>query len=180
MRNSSPAGGLTAPGAEGRESAGGIPPALSITQRLFALKVTPPFDRLRDAELASIAEAAQSRFYADGDLIFGPNRPLQELLVVVSGKWVFAGDNPETSFDDVIGQRVIGVLNLLFDTEAGGSLLTPAGGGGLQCLAVSKAHFFTAVNECPALTAGFLELYHFSDDDAVASSLRPTELAAAP
>jgi hypothetical protein len=179
MRNAPASGGPAASANAGRKVAGGAPPALTLTQRLFALKATAPFDRLRDSELASIAEVAQSRFYTDGDLIFGTHRPLQELFVVVSGAWTFIGDSPKARFDDVIGQSVIGVLNLLFDTKTRGSLLTPAGGAGLQCLVLSKTHFFTAVNECPALMAGFLELYHFSDEDAFETSLPPTGLAAA-
>src|SRR5262245_59391876 len=58
----------------------------TITEKLFALRATPPFDRLRDAELALLASVARVRHYAPGEPIGAVGEPLRRLHVVAAGR----------------------------------------------------------------------------------------------
>ena len=117
-------------------------------EKILALRNTPLFERLRDMELGLIAEIAAEKKYAPGELLISRRKPLQRLYVVVQGSVRCA--------DDRAMPTVIGVESLLFDIPVAESLKA-SGETGAVCLLISKAHFFTIVNECPALVIGLLE-----------------------
>ena len=131
---------------------------MTIAEKLFALKSTPPFDRLPDSELALIAEAARHRRYAPGETVCSPSKPLRRLHVVVQG-----------SIEGTQGARapqVFGVGAVLFDlpvTEPWRAV-SPAG---TDCLLIPRGNFFTMIHECTSLAAGFLEQYRADELAAV-------------
>ena len=53
--------------------------------------------------------------------------------------------------------RVFGVTALLLDRPAPETRVASPSGGA-TCLLIHRGHFFTTINECPALIAGFLEM----------------------
>jgi signal-transduction protein with cAMP-binding, CBS, and nucleotidyltransferase domain len=123
---------------------------MTTAEKLFALKATPPFDRLRDSELALIAEAARHRRIAPGETICSPARPLRRLHVIAWGgiQDSQGGEAP----------AVFGVGAVLFDLPMTGAWRAAAPDGA-ECLLIQKGHFFTMVHECTGLAAGFLEQY---------------------
>jgi signal-transduction protein with cAMP-binding, CBS, and nucleotidyltransferase domain len=121
---------------------------MTITEKLFALKATPPFDRLRDGELALLADVARVRRYAPGEVIGAAGERLGRLHVVVDGR-----------VQDQEGEAippVFGVGALLFHRPLA-ETLSAAPPDGATCLMIHAGHFHTAINECPGLLAGFLE-----------------------
>lgn len=120
----------------------------TITERFFALKATPPFDRLRDGELALLASVARERRYAPGEPVGTVGEPLRRLHVVVAG-----------CIQDGAGRAmpaVLGVGALLFHRSLEESL-TAAPPDGATCLLIHPGHFHTAIHECPSLLSGLLE-----------------------
>ena len=47
---------------------------MNVIERVFALRVTPPFDRLYDSEIAQIAKAASIREFAAGESVATADR----------------------------------------------------------------------------------------------------------
>jgi signal-transduction protein with cAMP-binding, CBS, and nucleotidyltransferase domain len=121
---------------------------MTIAEKLFALKSTPPFDRLRDSELALIAEVARYRRYASGEIICSPSRPLRRLHLVVNGGI--------RSTQGATAPRVFGVAAVLFDRAVPDSWRAVAPEGA-DCLLIQKGNFFTMIHECTSLAAGFLD-----------------------
>jgi CRP-like cAMP-binding protein len=116
-------------------------------EKLLALRNTPSFERLRDMELALIAEVAREKHYVPGDLVIARQKLLNRLYVVVQGEVWSAANRAMPA--------VIGAESLLFDIPATETLIASRETGAV-CLLISKAHFFTIVNECPSLVIGFL------------------------
>jgi signal-transduction protein with cAMP-binding, CBS, and nucleotidyltransferase domain len=119
-----------------------------IARNILALKRARPFDRLRDSELTLIADVARERTYRPGETVVAGVSPLQNLIVVVEGAIRGPGGQPLPA--------VFGVESLLFDKPVNGPL-SADGETGARCLLISRAHFFTMVNECPALAVGFVD-----------------------
>ena len=121
---------------------------MRITEKIFALKRTKPFDKLRDSELTLIAEIARERRYAPGEIFISSEKPLQSLYVVVQGSINRSNGNKMPN--------VFGIESLLFDVPVTDTLEVSREAGA-TCLLIAKGHFFTIINECPSLTVGFLE-----------------------
>ena len=121
---------------------------MSLVHRLFALKSTPPFDRLRDEELALIADAAQERSYAPGAAVHADAEPFRQLYVLLEGAWQLADGRP--------APPVLGVGSLLFNQPAPG-VVTADPTRGARCIAINRDHFHTICNECPELLLGFID-----------------------
>ena len=119
---------------------------ISVADRLFALQRCPPLDRVRDAEMPHIAQAARAREYAPGEVIAPADWTLRNLIITIEGETrTSAGPAP----------RVFGEVSLLFGTVLDEPLF--AGAEGATCLLIGRAHFFTIINECPTVLLGFLE-----------------------
>lgn len=121
---------------------------MTITEKIFALKSTQPFDRLRDSEVVLIAQEARVKRFEPGEFVSSPDKPLRRLHVVTEGE-VTDGENGKPL-------PVFGVKPLLFNQGAGEILR--AGGEGATCLTIKRGNFFTIANECPSLIVGFVEL----------------------
>lgn len=126
------------------------PWVLSIPDRLFTLRRIPPFDRLRDTELALVADVARGRRFAAGEVIASSAKPLTRLHVVAAGGLVDPSGTP-------VGP-VFGAENLLFDRPLPGEVR--AGPEGASCLLVGKGNFFTMINECPGFLVDLAESVH--------------------
>jgi hypothetical protein len=114
-------------------------------EKFLAFKITPPFDRLRDVELALIASTAVARRFEPGEVIQADTAPFGRFLLLAAGSWQSpAGPLP----------RSLGVGSLLFDRGAPGAIL--AGANGAVCLVIGKSHFHTIAYECPDLILGYL------------------------
>ena len=120
---------------------------MQLTDRLFALRRTPPFDRLRSSELALIAECTRARRFVTGDDLGLAGRPMTRLQVVVEGG--FENDQGEDA------PQILGLASLLYDQP----LESPwrACADGAETLEIRRGHLFTILRECPELALGFLE-----------------------
>ncbi len=118
------------------------PWGLSIPERLFTLRRIAPFDRLRDTEVALVADVARGRVWSPGELIASPAKPVTRLHVVAKGSILDPRGNAAPA--------VFGAEALLFDTPLVGEYR--AGPQWVSCLVIGKGNFFTMINECP----GFL------------------------
>jgi signal-transduction protein with cAMP-binding, CBS, and nucleotidyltransferase domain len=123
-------------------------PLMTLTEKLFALRATPPFDRLGDRELALLADVTRVRQYGPGESIGRAGEPLRRLHVVVEG-----------GVQDREGRAmppVFGVGALLFHRPLA-EALRAASPDGARCLLIQAGPFHTAIHECPGLLIGFLE-----------------------
>jgi signal-transduction protein with cAMP-binding, CBS, and nucleotidyltransferase domain len=121
---------------------------MTLSEKIFALKSVPPFDVLRDSELALIAQEARVKQYAPSTAVSNADRPIRRLHVVTQGEV-----RPAAGGDAL---PVFGVKPLLFNQNAEEPLI--AGVDGATCLTIKRGNFFTIANECPGLIVGFLDL----------------------
>jgi signal-transduction protein with cAMP-binding, CBS, and nucleotidyltransferase domain len=118
---------------------------MTLVEKILALKTMPPFDRLRDSEVALIASAATVRHFAPGQLIHCAGEPFARFHLLVQGSWESApGPLPSS----------LGVASLLFDQAALAAVT--AGPDGARCLVIGRSHFHTIVTECPDILLGYL------------------------
>ena len=103
---------------------------MGVTDRLFTLRDVPPFDRLRESDLALIAEVSKHRRFAAGDVVRQAGVLSPRLQIVTSGQ-VEAEDGRAVD-------AVIGLGSLLFGREAPTTLV--AGEDGAETLEVSRGH----------------------------------------
>lgn len=120
---------------------------MTTLEKLLALKITAPFDRLRDAELELIATAANDRRFPPGQVIHAGGAPLSRLYILIEGGWTGAAGARLP--------RTLGVGSLLFDLPVADTV-TAATDTGALCLVISRHHFHTIAMECPELLLGFL------------------------
>ncbi|MEX2601030.1 MAG: hypothetical protein WD355_05240 [Balneolaceae bacterium] len=121
---------------------------LSLVERVFLLKNTPPFDILEDQELLNIAEVLTNRAIPEGEPVQNAGNPVNELIILAEGH--VADNNGGTSL------KILGVSALLRGTPAVQTL--SAGPGGALILKLEKGHFFTTVYECSGLLVAFMKL----------------------
>lgn len=118
---------------------------MSPVEIMFALQRHAPFDSLTDRELEIAATVAVERRFAPGTLVLGPGEPFHRLLIRLEGSWWL---------QDRELPGVLGIESLLAGVEGPGEIR--AGTNGVRCLTLSRGHFFTLINECPALLLSLL------------------------
>ncbi|HWA09035.1 MAG TPA: hypothetical protein VG838_06160 [Opitutaceae bacterium] len=117
---------------------------MTLVEKILVLKTTPPFDGLRDNELALIGSAAVQRNFTAGETVHPGGAPLGRFHLLVKGSWTSpAGPLP----------RTLGVASLLYDLPAPA---VTAGPGGAECLVIARSHFHTVTAECPEVLIGYL------------------------
>ena len=121
---------------------------MTLIERIFRLRLVAPFDRLGDADLALIAEAAVLRRYEPGRRIASRGKPARALFVTLEGGLV---DGDGARLPDVLPLE-----SLLLGSALSCDVLASAKEGAV-CLLFNKGHVFTILHECPALTIGFVE-----------------------
>ncbi len=116
--------------------------------RLSALQAIAPFNRLREAECAVLAEAATPRHFPPQVIVHQGGLPLARLMIVIAGA-VRNGAGAELG-------PVLGLGSLLDGQFL--EQLTADPQTGADVLLVNKHTFFTLARECPEVLRGFLEL----------------------
>jgi signal-transduction protein with cAMP-binding, CBS, and nucleotidyltransferase domain len=119
---------------------------MNVLERMFALRVTPPFDRLHDSEIVQIASAARVREFAAGESVAPADRPLRHLVIVTEGR-IYLGGEPAPA--------VFGEESLLLGIPLGHDAV--AGSEGATCLLLLRAHFLTLFRECPWILVELME-----------------------
>ncbi|MFC1575238.1 hypothetical protein ACFL5A_01150 [Gemmatimonadota bacterium] len=119
---------------------------MNTVERVFAIRVTPPFDRLYDSEIAQIAKAVRVRELAPGEILAPADRPLRYLVILTKGGIDLGGEPAPVVF----GQE-----SLLLGTPLGDDAV--AGPEGATCLLLQRAHFLTVFRECPWLLIDLME-----------------------
>ena len=127
---------------------------MSPVEIVFALQSQDPFSSLNDAELEILAEAWVERRFAAGALVLGTGEPFHRLLIRLEGQWVCDGKELP---------NVLGVQSLLAGEEGPGEIR--AGSDGVRCLTLSRGHFFTLINECPAILLSLLSRADFPREE---------------
>jgi len=120
---------------------------MTLTERLFTLRTLPPFNGLREGELAVIVGSAVERVYQPGQLVASAGKPLRALFVILSG--ALAGP------DGCELPHVYGYASLVTGSQLK-QAVRAAPGTGATCLLISQGYFFTLLHECPGLAVGLL------------------------
>lgn len=121
---------------------------MPLAERLLALHAVFPFSTLRSEELLTIATAMTLRRFAPGHLLCEQGGVIHRLFVRVDGEAV----DPQGR----VLQAVLGTTILLTGKPAPFAIL--AGAQGYEALTLPRGKFFTVINECPALLAGFYRM----------------------
>ena len=124
---------------------------MTLTERIFVLRVVPGFDQLREEELLAVAASMTERRYRPGEVVAAAGASLWHLLVLVDG--AIGAAHTKRELPPVIG------ADLLLANRPVPVTLTADAREGAACLRMSKGHFFTVVNECPALLVEMIRLY---------------------
>jgi CRP-like cAMP-binding protein len=135
---------------------------MTLTERIFALKNIPGFDQLRDEELLTVAASMAERQYDPGQVIVSAGTPMWHLLVVVRGQ--IRGERSSDAVAPVVG------ADLLLTNRVAPDTLTADDRDGAVILRMSKGHFFTVVNECPALLVEMSRLRVIGESDVQEAS----------
>lgn len=121
---------------------------MTLAEKLLALHAVPPFTALRSEELLTIAAAMAVHRFKPGHLICEQGGVITRLYVKVSGSAV--GPNGAEM------QPVLGTTILL--TGKAAPFAIKAGPQGYVALSLPRGKFFTVINECPLLLAGFFRM----------------------
>ncbi len=122
--------------------------APTLLERAFALRTVSPFDRLTPAELVLLADIADARAYAPGEVVHPGGLPFPRLFAVVAGRVVDESGAPAGS--------LLGALSLIRHTDGPRLVADPATGA--RIIRLDRGPFFTILRECPAFTLGLLAL----------------------
>ena len=121
---------------------------MTLAEKLLALKAVKPFDLLRSEELLTIATAMTVHSFKADAVICEAGGVINRLYVRVQGEAVGIGGTAM--------QHVVGTTILL--TGKAAPFAIKAGPAGYVALALPRGKFFTVINECPALLAGFFRM----------------------
>lgn len=121
---------------------------MTLAQKLLALHAVPPFTALRSEELLTIAAAMTVQRFKPEQLLCEQGGLINRLYVRVAGSAV----GP----DGTIMQPVVGTTILL--TGKAAPFAIAAGPEGYVALSLPRGKFFTVINECPLLLAGFFRM----------------------
>jgi signal-transduction protein with cAMP-binding, CBS, and nucleotidyltransferase domain len=124
---------------------------MTLTERIFVLRGVPGFDQLREEELLAVAASMTERRYGPAEVVVMAGASMWHLLVVVGGR-IHARDSARPQ-PPVVG------ADLLLTNRSATLTLTADPQEGAVCLRMSKGHFFTVVNECPALLVEMIRLH---------------------
>lgn len=132
---------------------------MTLAEKLLALKAVAPFDLLRSEELLTIATATTVHNFKPDTVICEAGGVINRLYVRVEGDAV--------GLNGSVMQHVVGTTILL--TGKAAPFAIKAGPAGYVALALPRGKFFTVINECPALLAGFFRMPLLGVDYAGAS-----------
>jgi hypothetical protein len=132
---------------------------MTLAERLLALKAVKPFDQLRSEELLTIATAMTVHRFKPDAVICEAGGVTNRLYVRVDGDAVGIGGT--------VMQHVVGTTILL--TGKAAPFAIKAGPAGYVALSLPRGKFFTVINECPALLAGFFRMPLLGVDYAAAT-----------
>ncbi len=118
---------------------------MTTVEIIAILGATAPFDRLTAAERERVAGVMRQMHYLPNSLIQPAGEPLGRLLLRVDGEWLADGRRMPP---------ILGVEALVNSTAFAADLM--AGPSDVNCLALSKGHFFTVMNQCPAVLLALL------------------------
>jgi signal-transduction protein with cAMP-binding, CBS, and nucleotidyltransferase domain len=121
---------------------------MTLAEKLLALKAVKPFDLLRSEELLTIATAMTVHRFKPDAVICEAGGVINRLYVRVEGDAVGIGGT--------VMQHVVGTTILL--TGKAAPFVIKAGNAGYVALSLPRGKFFTVINECPALLAGFFRM----------------------
>lgn len=120
---------------------------MTLTEKLYALRRSPVFQGVDENELLLLAEAAQLRSYAPGAVICRAGECPPRLFVPIVGTAQFASGAKTAAVFDLSA--------LLYDQPLAEDIVASATDS-VHCLAITKGHFFTLVNECPMVLLNVL------------------------
>ncbi len=121
---------------------------MTLAEKLLALHAVPPFTALRSEELLTVATAMAVQRFKPDQVICEAGGIINRPYVRVDGDALGLNGTPM--------QRVLGTTILL--TGKAAPFAITAGPTGYVALALPRGKFFTVINECPALLAGFFRM----------------------
>lgn len=121
---------------------------MTLVEKLLVLHAVFPFSLLRSEELLTIATAMNPQRLPPGHLLCEAGGIINRLFVRVEGDAVDDKGN--------IMQAVVGTTIILTGKPA--PFAIHAGPAGYYALTLPRGKFFTVINECPALLAGFFRM----------------------
>jgi signal-transduction protein with cAMP-binding, CBS, and nucleotidyltransferase domain len=119
---------------------------MTLTEKVFTLKVIKPFDSLSDQELIVTANMIQVKHYDEGEVIYSAHSSLYNLGVIASGE-------VKTSSGTVF-ENYFGLESIVHDVIMQEDIIAASN---VTLLLISQEHLLTLLYESPHLMMGFLK-----------------------
>ena len=121
---------------------------MTLTERLYTMKQLPLLSGLGETELFLLAEVSRWRTFAPGKVLHDAGENVSRLYLTLSGQAEREDGTPVAGVFDVV--------SLLYGQPIAQSLRVSKTAP-LECLCLSKGHFFTLINECPGVLLNLLK-----------------------
>jgi hypothetical protein len=131
--------------------------ALSAIERVLLLRQVPLFAELSPADLERVAEVAEERGYADGEVVAAEGEAGDELHFIVEGtiRVVQDRDGREREIARRTGGDVVGEMSIIAGAPRVASLVAD---GSVRTLRIGKREFQSMLRERPDLALGVMRV----------------------
>ena len=124
--------------------------SLTITEKLFALKVIEPFSTLTTDILMNLCSVSPLLTYEANQTIIESDSISDGIFVLVKGAFVTTKD---------ANYKIIGANSVLYNEKYDESIVACPTQGAV-CFRITKGHFLTLIYECPFFLTELLQLNH--------------------
>jgi HEAT repeat protein len=133
------------------------PSALSVIERVLLLRQVPLFAGLSPSDLERVAEVAEERGYADGELVAAEGEPGDELHLIVEGtiRVVHDRDGDEREIARRRSGDVVGEMSIIAGAPRVASLVAD---GPVRTLRIGHHQFESMLRERPDLALGVMRV----------------------
>lgn len=128
---------------------------LTLIDKAFLLKRTPPFSALDLDLLLTIADKLGLVVFDPGDYIFVIEEEANRMYFIVKGQVQIKGDNQDLLYTLETGD-FFGEESLFNNKPRNYAAFTPVE---TLVLTLSRTNLYTIISECPSVAVGFLQVY---------------------
>lgn len=128
---------------------------LTLIDKAFLLKRTPPFSTLDLDLLLTIADKLGLVVFDAGDYVFAIGEEANRMYFIVKGE-VQIKDNDQTLLYTLETGNFFGEESLFNNKPRGYAAFTPVE---TVVLTLSRTNLYTIISECPSVAVGFLQVY---------------------
>ena len=128
---------------------------LTLIDKAFLLKRTPPFSSLNLDLLLAIADKLVPLLFEDKDVIFDSGEEANRMYFIASGK--IKVEDEKSAAEQFLETGNFFGEESLFNNQP--RKYTTTAVDKTQLLALTRTNLYTIISECPSVAVGFLQVY---------------------